>query len=493
MSTAQTVAGRFALGAPRRRYPGLTLAVILTAALMLILDVTVVNIALPTIQGVLHFSATNLSWVLNAYTLAFGGFLLLGGRVGDIMGRRRVFMAGLLLFTLASLLGGLAPAAGWLLAARAAQGIGAAFAGPSTLALIATNFAEGPQRNRALAMYSAVIGAGSSVGLILGGLLTAEASWRWVMFINVPIGLAVVLLAPLVIQEPERQSGRLDIAGALTATGGMTALVYGFIRAASSGWGDRTTLSAFALAAVLLALFLAIEVRTPEPLVPLRLLANRNRAGAYLNMLLLPATMFGSFFFLTQFIQDVLGFSPLQAGLAFLPLTLVMFTTVRVLPRLLSRFGPKPLMVAGATLVAGADVWLTHLSAVSGYASGLIGPMVLLGIGIGCSIMPMQMLILSGVARHESGAASGLLQTMQQVGGSLGLAILVNVFGSASRAASVHLSARVGPQLQAHYSFAHGVASAFTVGTCFAACTLLVALVAISTGSITTRPSAMAA
>jgi predicted MFS family arabinose efflux permease len=257
-------------------------------------------------------------------------------------------------------------------------------------------------------------------------------------------------------------------------------------------WEDRTTLGGFALAAVLLALFLAIEVRTPEPLVPLRLLANRNRAAAYLNMLLLPATMFGTFF-LSQFIQDVLGFSPLQAGVAFLPLTLVMFTTVRVVPRLLSRFGPKPLMVVGATLVAGADLWLTQLSAASGYASGLIGPMVLLGIGIGCCIMPLRMLILSGVARHESGAASGLLQTMQQVGGSLGLAILVTVFGSASRDAATHPLAGVALLAQRHHIFAHGIASAFTSASCFATCTLLVALIAIRSRPSPARPAAMAA
>lgn len=480
MSIAQLSVDRPTRREARRASPGLTLAVILTAAVMFIMDVTVVNIALPTIQGALHFSATGLSWVLNAYTLAFGGFLLLGGRAGDILGRRRVFMAGLLVFTLSSLLGGLAPTAGWLLAARGAQGIGAAFAGPSVLVLIATNFAEGSPRNRALALYSAVVSAGSSLGLILGGILTASASWRWVMFINVPIGLAVVALAPLVIQEPARRPARLDIVGALTATGGMTTLVYGFIRAASDGWGDRLTLSAFAAAAILLLLFLAVEVRIEQPIVPLRLLADRNRASAYLNMLLLPATMFGAFFFLTQFIQDVLGFSPLQAGVAFLPLTLVMFATVQVVPRVLPRVGPKPILIVGATLVTGANVWLTQISATSAYAASLVGPMALLGVGIGCSFLPLQLLILSGVARHESGSAAGLLQTMQQVGGSLGLAILVTVFGGASREAATHPLAAVSRQAQAHHIFAQGVASAFSVGTCFAIGTLLVALFAIS-------------
>jgi predicted MFS family arabinose efflux permease len=261
----------------------------------------------------------------------------------------------------------------------------------------------------------------------------------------------------------------------------MTTLVYGFISAAANGWQDHMTLSAFAIAAVILALFVVIELRTEQPVVPLHLLASRNRASAYANMLLLPATMFGAFFFLTQFIQDVLGFSPLKAGVAFLPLTVAMFTTVRLVPRLIQRFGPKPILVSGAALVTGANLWLTQISAASSYASGLVGPMILLGIGVGCSFMPLQMLILSGVARHESGSASGMLQTMQQVGGSLGLAILVTVFGSASKDAATHPLSGGSSPIQLHHVFAQGVASAFGVGTCFAIGTFLVALFAIRT------------
>ena len=484
MSTAQAVVDHPSRGVLRGTHPNLALALIVTGQLMLILDSTVVNIALPTIQGTLHFTATSLSWVLNAYTLAFGGLLLLGGRVGDIFGRRRVFIGGLLLFTLSSLLGGFAPTATWLLIARAAQGVGAAFAGPSTLALIATTFAEGPARNRALGFYSAASGAGASLGLILGGLLTATVSWRWVLFINVPIGLAVVLLVPLVIQEPGGQPGRLDLAGALTATTGLAALVYGFIRAASVGWGDSLTLGAFAAAAIALALFLGIERRAPQPLMPLRLLANRNRAGAYLNMLFIPASMFGVFFFLSQFLQDVLGFSPLMAGVAFLPLTLVLFATVRVVPRLLPRLGPKPIMVCGAALIAAAISWLAQLSATSSYAAAIVGPLLLLGVGLGCSFLPLSVTILSGVERHDSGAAAGLLQTMQQVGGSLGLAILVTIFGAASRDADMHRLAAVTPQMQAHHILAHGIGIAFAVGVSFTVCAFLVALLAI-----TVRPS----
>ncbi len=478
MSIAPTALNR-PIGVVRREYPGIALAVIVTCQLMLILDGTVVNVALPKIQGALHFSATGLSWVLNAYTLAFGGLLLLGGRAGDILGRRRVFIAGISLFTVASLLGGFAASAGWLLATRAAQGVGAALAAPSTLALIATTFAEGPQRNRALGLFSAASGAGASVGLILGGVLTAELSWRWVLFINVPIGVAVVLLAPLFIREPDRRSGSLDLPGALTATAGMVTLVYGFIRAASNGWSDRFTVGAFVAALVLLALFLTIEVRARQPLLPLSLLVNRDRAGAYLNMLLLPATMFGVFFFLTQFLQKVDGVGPLQAGLAFLPWTVVVFAVVRTVPTLLQRFSAKRIMVAGALLITIAMVWLTQISATTGYASGLLGPMLLMGLGVGCSFLPLNVTILAGVAREESGAASGLLQTMQQAGGTVGLAVLVTVFGAASRAAALNPLPGVTQQVQAHLLFAHGVASAFTIGTIFAACILLVALFAI--------------
>ncbi|HEY8285118.1 MAG TPA: MFS transporter, partial [Chloroflexota bacterium] len=467
--------------------PSIALAVIVTCQLMITLDATVVNVALPRIQSSLHFSPTNLSWVLNAYTLAVGGLLLLGGRAGDILGRRRLFIGGIALFTLASLLGGFATSSWWLLASRAAQGVGAAAAAPGALALIATNFEEGPARNRALGVFSAVAATGGSIGLILGGVLTSWVSWRWVLFINVPIGIAVIALAPLFVRESDRHPGRFDLLGALTSTFGMTSLVYGFIRAASNGWSDSVARLALAVAAVLLALFLSVEIRARQPIVPLRLFANRNRAGAYLNMLLLPATMFGMFFFLTQFVQDVLGFSPITAGFAFLPLTLAIFTASRIVPRLLPRFGPKPFLVGGATLILAGMIWLTQISSGTTYAQGLLAPMLLFGFGAGCSFMPVTMTILAGVPRQESGAASGLLQTMQQVGGALGVAILVTVFGTASRDAARHPLASATPTMQAHHIMAHGVASAFTISTIFASCTLLIALFVIRARATSTQ------
>jgi EmrB/QacA subfamily drug resistance transporter len=464
----QTVPARDTLLAdgPRRRRahrPGTSLAVIVACQLMVVLDATVVFVALPKIQHNLHFSPTGLSWVTNAYSLAFGGLLLLGGRTGDLLGRRRVFVAGIALFTLASLVGGFATSAAWLLTARAVQGAGGALAAPSALALIATNFPEGPERNRALSIFSAVSSAGASVGLILGGTLTEWVSWRWVLFINVPVGAVVVLLAPSVLQETERHRGRLDVAGALTSVGGMVALVYGFIRAADAGWSDGTTLTAFAAGAVLLAAFVTVESRAEQPVVPLRLFADRARSGAYVNMLFIAAAMFGMFFFIVQFLQNSLGLTPLKAGLAFLPMTGLLFTIARLAPRLVPRFGPRRLILTGLPLIGAGTLWLTRLSPGSGYASNVLGPILLFGLGAGLVFLPLTLTILSGVRPEDSGAASGMLQTMQQVGGALGMAVLVSVYGTASR----------------HGGLAHGVSAAFTVGTAFLVVALLVSAVAV--------------
>src|SRR6266511_4197521 len=465
--------------ARRGKHPGLALAVIAGAQLMVVLDATLVNIALPHIQEALHFSTTGLSWVLNAYTLTFGGLLLLGGRAGDILGRRRVFIAGILLFTLASLLGGLASSEAWLLAARALQGVGGAIASPTALALITTNFAEGPERNRAFGVFAAVSGSGAAVGLIAGGMLTSWLSWRWVLFVNVPIGIAIALLARLYINESEPQPGRFDLGGALTSTAGMASLVYGFIRAAASGWGDRVTLGAFAAAVVLLASFVLVELGSEQPITPLHLFANRNRSSAHLIRLLLIAGMFGMFFFITQFVQEVLAFSPLRAGLAFLPTTVTLYGSARLAARLLPRFGPKPLMVGGIAVTTVGMLWLTQVSATTGYVPGLLGPLLLFGIGMGFPFVTLTLVALSEVEPRDTGAASSLVNVVQQPGRYLGLAILVTVFGTASRAAAAHPLAGVAQRVQAQEILVHGIGSAFSTASVFTACALLGALVAI--------------
>ncbi len=316
---------------------GVVLAVILVCQLMIILDATIVNVALPKIQSALGFSTANLSWVINAYALTFGGLLLLGARAGDVLGRRRTFLAGIALFTLASLAGGFAQTSGALLAARAIQGVGAALAAPSALALLTTMFPEGRERMRALGYYTAVSIGGSAVGLVAGGILTEWASWRWVMFVNVPIGIVLLLAAWRVLPETARHQGRFDLLGALTSTLGMASLVYGFVQAATDGWGAQTTVIAFTAGVVLLVVFVLNELRAPSPITPLRLFTNRNRSVSYVARLLLVAGMFGMFFFLTQFLQDVLGYSPLITGLGFLPLTAMLFIASQASARLSGR------------------------------------------------------------------------------------------------------------------------------------------------------------
>ncbi len=448
------------------------LAVVLCAQLMIVLDMTVVNIALPDIARGLHFSAASLSWVLNAYALTFGGLLLLGGRAGDLLGRRRMFLAGLALFTLASLAGGLATSAPLLLAARAAQGAGGAIASPAVLALIVSSFPGERERTRALGLFTAVVMGGASLGLVLGGVITQWVSWRWVLFINVPIGLAVLLAAPRFLAESQRQPGRFDVAGAVTSTAGMAALVYGFIRAASAGWGDGMAVTSFAVAALLLAGFVVIESRSAHPITPLHLFTDAGRAGSYLARLLLVAGMFGMFFFLTQFEQEVLGFSPLSAGLAFIPMTGALFAVSRLAPSLVPRFGARPLMIAGLVPVIAGMSWLARISTATTYLSGILGPMLLIGSGMGLVFVPLTMASLNRVRPEDSGAASSMVNVMQQVGGALGLAILVSVYGHATRAA-----ARTAGT--AHAVIAHGMASAFTTAAVFDVCALLVILLMI--------------
>jgi EmrB/QacA subfamily drug resistance transporter len=407
--------------------------------------------------------------VINAYTLVFGGLLLLGGRAGDLLGRRRLFVGGLILFTAASLAGGLATSAGWLLAARVAQGLGAAAAGPNTIALITTTFTEPARRIRALSVFSGMATGGFAIGLIVGGLLTEWTSWRAVLFINVPLGIAVVVLALRVLTEPARHSGRLDLPGAVTATAGIGAVVYAFIRAAAAGWGDPGTLVTLGAGVLVLIAFVLWERRAQQPLLPLRLFADRDRAAALVNFFLGPMAMFASYFFLTQYLQDVLRLSPLTTGFAFLPMVVPLFAMTRLMPLLLPRIGPKPLALTGAALMACGVAWLTRLTPDSGYAAQLLGPMILLGLGGGLGFSPLNVVIMSTVPPRDAGVAGGALQTMQNIGATLGLAVLVTVFGAASR----HAAAGGADATQAMVS---GMTPAFALSVVFAAVSFLVAL-----------------
>lgn len=475
---------------------GLALFVIASCQLMVVLDITIVNIALPHIQTALGFSTESLSWVVNAYTLTFGGLLLLGGRAGDILGRKRVFIFGILLFGLASLLGGLAQNEGQLMAARALQGVGAAIASPTALALITTTFREGPARNRAFGVFAAVSAGGGAIGLLAGGVLVEWLDWRWVLFVNVPIAVAIAVMAARVIRESERHPGHFDLAGALLSTLGMVALVYGFIRASQEGWTDPVTLGSFGAAVVLLLLFFLNERRSPQPITPLHMFADRNRAGSYGIMLFLACAMFGMFFFLTLFVQNVLGFSPIQAGLAFLPVSAVIAVGAGITSQLLPRVGPKPFMVAGALCSGAGLAWLTQTDVHSTYLGSILGPVLVFSLGMGMQFVSLTLMALSNVADRESGAASGLLNTTQQVGGSLGLSILVTVFGTASRneahdqvpvflsqanPAQKALFLRTGqlPDPWGDQVLTSGVSAAFIVAACFALVAALIALFVI--------------
>jgi EmrB/QacA subfamily drug resistance transporter len=431
------------------RNPVVTLAIILGCYLMIILDISVVITALPSIHQDLGLSTTSLSWVQNAYTLTFGGLLLLGARAGDILGRRQVFMAGIAVFTFASMLGGIAQSPAWLLGARALQGVGAAIAAPSTLALLTISFAEGPARIRAVAWYSAVAGAGGSIGVLLGGALTTWVSWRAALFINVPLGVALIWLAPRYLPETERRRGHFDLPGALSSTIGMTALVYGLVRAAERGWGDTWTLASFAAAAVLLAYFVANERRAEQPITPLRLFSSRRRVGAYVTRTMVVGAMYSTFFFLTQYMQGVQGYDALEAGCAFLPLTLSMFAMVRVVPRIMRQVGEARVLAGGLTIALVGMLWLGQISPGVDYLTQMAAPLALLGIGMGSALTPLTTAGMAGVADADAGAASGLINVAQQLGGTLGVGALVTVFAAASTGAGSHALAEGVPTVLA--------------------------------------------
>ena len=471
--------------------------VIATAQLMVVLDATIVNVALPHIQQALGFSGSGLEWVVNAYAVTFGGLLLLGGRAGDILGRRRVFVFGLLLFSAASLFGGFATSQAWLLTARAVQGVGGAVIAPTALALITTNFPEGGERNRAFGVYAAMAGAGSAAGLLLGGILTTYLSWRWVLFVNVPIGIVVAAAAPRVLAESPRRPGRVDVAGAVTGTGGIALLVYGLSKAATgpdgvSHWGDTQVVASLAASVVLLVSFVLIEMRSSRPLLPMRVLADRNRSGAYLIMLCVATGLFGLFFFLTLFIQTVLGYSAIRAGVAYLPFAVGVVIASGLASQLVPRVGPRPLIVAGCAMVAGGMFWFSRLTEHAGYAGDLLGPQIVSSFGLGLVFVPLALVALHKVAEQDSGVASSLLNTAQQVGGAIGLALLGTVAWTAvanSTRTQIAAAAKAGRPLPKpgtppppsiyYHALTAGFSRAFVVAAGIGLLALLIAIVTI--------------
>ena len=437
---AAEIISRDAAGRTASHRPNLTLAliVIALAQLMVVLDTAIVNIALPSIQRALYFTPTGLEWVVNGYALAFGGLLLLGGRAGDLYGRRRVFVIGVLIFSLGSLAGGFASNSAWLIAARVAQGVGGAIVAPTALSLVADTFPEGKARNQAFGVYSAVSGAGGAVGLLLGGLITNYVSWRWVLFVNVPIGLILALAAPRVLAATGSRPGRLDIPGAVSVSAGMALLVYALNRAATSGWSDTLTLATIATAIALLVSFVVIETLSRQPLLPLRIFAGRNRSVSYAVRLSLGAALGGLLFFLTQYLQNILGYSPIKAGLAFLPVTAGVVAAAQLASRFIGRIGARLPMTTGALFAGTGLFWLSRATEDSGYLAAVLGPIVLFGFGLGLIFVSTTIVAVSGVSSRESGLSSALLNVGQQLGSSLGLAVLGTVAAGATRAALVN-------------------------------------------------------
>ncbi len=416
-------------GTPRPAALGLVLAAIVGAEFILQLDGTIMAVALPDVQNALDLSTGSLSWVVNGFLLAFGGLLLFGGRLGDVLGYRTTFLAGLTLLFGGSLLAGLSQSFGVLLAGRVVQGSGAALAGPAGLALLAITFA-GARQQKAFATYSTVTGLAASAGMILGGILTDLASWRWTLLINAPISLLIGLLALRTIPAPPRSGQRqsLDLPGAALSVVGMTALVYGFVRAADAGWSDTVAIAGLAGGVVVLAIFVVREALAASPLLPLRVLTHRNRAGAFVDLLLMAFTLTSFLFFLTQYLQRVLDLKPLVTGLAFLPFGVALLITARFVPQILTKVKPKALAIIGFVVMGLSMLWLTQLDNDSGYATDILAPIILLGASAGAAIVPLNIIVLGETAPEEIGITSAVLQSALSVGGSLGLAVLLTLF-----------------------------------------------------------------
>ena len=410
-----------------RRWTALIL--LCAAQFVVVLDASIVNVALPSIGRGLHFSEANLPWVVNAYVIAFGGFLLLGGRAADLLGRRRVFMAGLLVVAVASLLAGFAANQGQLIAARAAQGLGAAIISPSALSIVTTLFRDGMERNKALGAWGAVAGSAGAAGVLLGGILTEGLGWEWVLWVNVPVSLIALALTPGLIPESRSESAtrHYDAAGALSVTAGLSLLAYALLDANSAGWGSTKIVSLLALSVALIGAFVVIELRSRAPLVPFRIFRLRTLTGANVVGILLGASLFSMFFFISLYMQQVLGYSPIHAGLSYLPLAVTIIVAAGLGGQLVTRFGFKAILAAGMVLVALGLVWFSRVAVGGGFISDILGPSLLAAIGLGFGFVTSTIAAVSGVEEREQGLASGLINTSQQIGGALGLAVLSTI------------------------------------------------------------------
>jgi EmrB/QacA subfamily drug resistance transporter len=453
----------------------LAMALLAAAQFVVVLDASIVNVALPSIGRDLNFSQDDLSWVVNAYVLVFGGFLLLGGRLADLLGRRRLFIVGLILFAVASLAGGLAESSGWLVAARAVQGLGAALLSPAALSLVTVLFAEGAERNKAMGVWGAVAGSGGAVGVLLGGMLTEWAGWEWVLFVNVPIGIAAAMLAPRLLPESRNDGERhFDIAGAVTITAGLSLLVYALVDANNAGWGSTQTLGLSAIALVLIGSFYFIERAQKAPLVPFPgIFRIRTITGINVSAVLIAAALFSMFFFISLYMQNVLGFSPIETGLAYLPLAVGIIITAGASAGLVTRFGFKPVLISGLLVTAAGLVWFSQIDAGGSYVGDVLFPSILAAIGLGLAFVSMMVASVSGVETHEAGLASGLINTSQQLGGALGLAVLVSVANT-----KIDDLAAAGSPM--NVALTEGFQNAFLVGAGLAIAGAVLAMILVS-------------
>jgi EmrB/QacA subfamily drug resistance transporter len=467
----------------------LALALLATAQFVVVLDASIVNVALPSIGRALHFSQSNLPWVVNAYTLTFGGFLLLGGRLADFLGRRRIFMAGLVLFALASLAGGLSNSEGMLIVARAVQGLGAAIVSPAALSILTVTFTEGAERNRALGVWGAVAGSGGAAGVLAGGMLTQWAGWEWVLWVNVPIGLVAAFLTPRLIEESRSgaDTRTFDVLGAVSVTAGLSTLVYALVDANSAGWGSTQTIGLLALSLVLLAAFVVIELRSAQPLVPFRIFRSRTLTGANVSGLLIGASLFSMFFFISLYMQQVLGFDALKAGLSYLPLAFTIIASAGIASQLATKLGFKPVLIFGLLLIAVGLVWFNQISAGGSYVSDVLGPSIVAGAGLGFAFVPVTIAAVAGVSGEDSGLASGLINTSQQVGGALGLAILAAVSTAATDNA---MTTAHGAPSALPAALTEGFQDAFLVGAGFAVLGAIAAWLLIRTSDSRTHVGA---
>jgi EmrB/QacA subfamily drug resistance transporter len=457
--------------ADTQRSKWLALALLAAAQFVVVLDASIVNVALPSIGRALNFSQDNLSWVVNAYTLFFGGFLLLGGRLADRLGRRRMFIAGMVLFALASLGGGLAQSELWLIIARSVQGLGAALVSPAALSIVTTTFTEGAERNKALGVWGAVAGSGGAAGVLLGGVLTKFAGWEWVLFVNTPIGLAAAFLAPRLLHESrDHRSKHFDVAGAVTVTAGLALLVYSLVDANQAGWGSARTIGLGAVALALLAAFVAIERRSREPLVPFSIFRLQTLRGSNVVALLIGMSLFSMFFFISLYMQQILGYDALKAGLAYLPLAVSIIISAGVASQMVTRLGFKPTLITGMVLITGALLWFSQVSAGGSYLGDVLFPSLLAAVGLGFAFVSVTIGAVAGTTDEDAGLASGLINTSQQVGGALGLAILAAV-ANASTENSVGVSRLV--------ALNDGFRDAFLVGAFFALAGAILAAVLI--------------